>query len=207
MGWELAYITSSIPDEKAKGKTVECSKTLFGLDKRRYTLFDAPGHKNYVPNMIVGACQSDLAVLIISAKQGEYESGFDKEGQTKEHAMLARALGVHSLFCVVTKMDTIDWDLERFKKIKTEVSLFLKNSCGYDNVKFVPIDSLLDINIDNRNYEKVALGTTAKTSSRCSILSRCQRNRRQEHSVFQLATSSRIKDTYMCSGKWNRNPH
>ena len=153
-GWELAFITSAIPDEKAKGKTVECSKTLFGLDKRRYTLFDAPGHKNYVPNMIVGACQSDLAVLIISAKMGEYESGFDKEGQTKEHAMLARALGVHSIFCVVTKMDTIEWDLERFNKIQSEVSLFLKNSCGYDKVKFIPIDSLLDINIDSRNYEK-----------------------------------------------------
>jgi peptide chain release factor subunit 3 len=153
-GWELAFITSAIPDEKAKGKTVECSKTLFGLEKRRYTLFDAPGHKNYVPNMIVGACQSDLAVLIISAKMGEYESGFDKEGQTKEHAMLARALGVHSIFCVVTKMDTIEWDLERFNKIQSEVSLFLKNSCGYDKVKFIPIDSLLDINIDSRNYEK-----------------------------------------------------
>lgn len=71
-GWDLAFITSAIPDERAKGKTVECSKTLFALDKRRYTLFDAPGHKNYVPNMIIGACQSDLAVLIISAKQGEY---------------------------------------------------------------------------------------------------------------------------------------
>lgn len=103
-GWELAYITDNIPDEKAKGKTVECSKTIFALSKRRFTLFDAPGHRNYVPNMIIGACQADLAVLIISAKAGEYESGFDKDGQTKEHAMLARALGVHTLFCVVTKM-------------------------------------------------------------------------------------------------------
>jgi peptide chain release factor subunit 3 len=151
----LAFITDAIPDEKAKGKTVECSKTLFSLELRRYTLFDAPGHKNYVPNMIIGACQSDMAVLIVSAKMGEYEAGFDKDGQTKEHSMLARALGVHTLFCTVTKMDAIDWDEERFNKIKKEVSLYLKNACGYPDVQFIPIDSISDTNIDSRNYQKV----------------------------------------------------
>ena len=70
--------------------------------------------------MIVGACKPDLTVRIISAKMGEYESGFGKEGQTKEHATLARAVGVRSIFCMVTKMDTIEWDLERFNKIQSE---------------------------------------------------------------------------------------
>ncbi len=68
----------------------------------RYTLIDAPGHKNYVPNMIMGACQADVAALIISSKMGEFESGFDKGGQTREHAHLAKALGVEKLICVVT---------------------------------------------------------------------------------------------------------
>lgn len=105
--------------------------------------------------MILGACQADLAVLIVSAKEGEYESGFDKEGQTKEHAMLARALGVTSLFCAVTKMECVDWSEERFNKIKSEVSLFLKNACGYNDVKFVPIDSIVGTNIDVRDSESV----------------------------------------------------
>ena len=82
-GWELAFITDNIQQEKDKGKTIECSKTVFGLPNRRFTLFDAPGHANYVPNMIMGACQADMALLIISSKDGEFESGFDKEGQTK----------------------------------------------------------------------------------------------------------------------------
>lgn len=82
---------------------------MFNLPNRRYTLFDAPGHKNYVPNMMMGACQADIAVLIISAKEGEFESGFEKEGQTKEHAMLATALGVQNMIAVVTKMSTVEW--------------------------------------------------------------------------------------------------
>jgi len=89
-------------DERSKGKTVECGKANFNLKKKRYTLIDAPGHKNYVPNMIMGACQADVAALIISSKMGEFESGFDKGGQTREHAHLAKALGVEKLICVVT---------------------------------------------------------------------------------------------------------
>lgn len=67
-------------DERAKGKTVETGKAFFELNNRRFTLLDAPGHKNYVPNMIAGACQSDMACLIISSKPGEFESGFEKGG-------------------------------------------------------------------------------------------------------------------------------
>lgn len=67
-------------DERSKGKTVETGKAFFELNDRRFTLLDAPGHKNYVPNMISGACQSDMACLIISSKPGEFESGFEKGG-------------------------------------------------------------------------------------------------------------------------------
>ncbi len=66
--WYLAYIMDISDSEKAKGKTVECGKAIFSTEKRRVTLFDAPGHKNYVPNMIMGACQADIAILVISAK-------------------------------------------------------------------------------------------------------------------------------------------
>ncbi len=92
--------------------------------------------------MIMGACQADIAVLIISAKEGEYESGFEKEGQTKEHAMLAKALGVIELIVVVTKMGTTAWNEKRYNQIRDEVSPYLKNACGFNNVVFIPIESL-----------------------------------------------------------------
>jgi peptide chain release factor subunit 3 len=73
-------------EEKAKGKTVEVGRATFDTPKKRITIFDAPGHKNYVPNMIMGAALADYACLVISAKRGEFESGFDLDGQTREHA-------------------------------------------------------------------------------------------------------------------------
>ena len=92
--------------EREKGKTVEVGKAFFNTDVKRYTILDAPGHKNYVPNMIMGASQADVGVLVISARKGEFETGFDRGGQTREHAMLAKTLGVSYLVVVVNKMST-----------------------------------------------------------------------------------------------------
>jgi peptide chain release factor subunit 3 len=92
--WWLAYVMDINEEEKAKGKTVEVGRASFDLPTKRYTIFDAPGHKNYVPNMIQGAALADFACLVISAKKGEFESGFDADGQTREHAQLAKSLGV-----------------------------------------------------------------------------------------------------------------
>ena len=87
-----------------QGKTVEVGRAHFTTAKKRYTLLDAPGHKNYVPNMIGGASQADVGVLVISARKGEFETGFDRGGQTREHAMLAKTLGLHKLIILVNKM-------------------------------------------------------------------------------------------------------
>lgn len=148
--WEDAAISDIIPEERVDGKTREYAKLNFSLEKKRFTLFDAPGHKNYVPNMIMGACQADIAVLVISAKEGEFESGFEKEGQTKEHAMLAKALGVIELIVVVSKLGTVNWEQSRFDHIKTQVEPFLENNCGFHNVTFIPIDSIQNKNIHSK---------------------------------------------------------
>jgi len=84
--WWLAYVMDVSDEEKAKGKTVEVGRAQFDTPKKKYTIFDAPGHKNYVPNMIMGAALADVAGLVISARKGEFESGFEKDGQTREHA-------------------------------------------------------------------------------------------------------------------------
>lgn len=83
--WWLAYVMDENEEEKAKGKTVEIGRANFDTPHKRWTIFDAPGHKNYVPNMIMGAALADYGALVISAKKGEFEAGFEAEGQTREH--------------------------------------------------------------------------------------------------------------------------
>lgn len=78
--WYLAYIMDQGAEERAKGKTVEVGKAFFQTKNKRFTIIDAPGHKNYVPNMIQGTSQADIGALVISAKEGEFESGFEKGG-------------------------------------------------------------------------------------------------------------------------------
>mmetsp|Transcript_70736 Transcript_70736/g.205078 ORF Transcript_70736/g.205078 Transcript_70736/m.205078 type:complete len:387 (+) Transcript_70736:1-1161(+) len=138
-------------EERAKGKTVEVGKAHFETETKRYTILDAPGHKNYVPNMIQGASQADIGVLVISARKGEFETGFDRGGQTREHAMLAKTLGVSHLVVVINKMDepTVKWSKTRFDECVTKLRPFLK-SCGFTiktEVKFIPISGLNGWNV------------------------------------------------------------
>jgi len=119
----------------------------------RYTILDAPGHKNYVPNMISGASQADVAVLVISARRGEFETGFEKGGQTREHALLAKTLGTRYLLVVINKMDdhTVNWDVDRYEECVGKLKPYLK-SCGYAikrDVRFIPISALTGANIQN----------------------------------------------------------
>ena len=100
--------------------------------------------------MIMGACQADIAVLIISAKEGEFEAGFEKDGQTKEHAMLAKALGVSGFIVAITKMGTQDWSQQRFQAIKDQLVPFLEISCGFRDVTFIPLDSINNVNVHKR---------------------------------------------------------
>lgn len=83
--WWLAYVMDSSDEEKAKGKTVEMGRAVIDTPTKMYTIFDAPGHKNYVPNMIMGATLADFGGLVISARRGEFEAGFEQDGQTREH--------------------------------------------------------------------------------------------------------------------------
>lgn len=107
--WWLAYVMDVSDEEKAKGKTVEVGRANFDTKTKKYTIFDAPGHKNYVPNMIMGAACADIGGLVISARRGEFESGFEKDGQTREHVQLAKSLGIKKLIVIVNKMDDCKW--------------------------------------------------------------------------------------------------
>ncbi|KAI9826590.1 MAG: translation termination factor GTPase eRF3 [Thelocarpon impressellum] len=158
--WYLSWALDLTKEERAKGKTVEVGRGFFETDKRRYTILDAPGHKTFVPNMIGGASQADVGILVISARKGEYETGFEKGGQTREHAMLAKTQGVNKLVVVVNKMDdpTVEWSKERYDECTTKLKSFLKGT-GYDpktDLTFMPISAQTTIGIRDRVPKSLA---------------------------------------------------
>jgi peptide chain release factor subunit 3 len=137
--WYLSWALDLTKEERSKGKTVEVGRGFFETEKRRYSILDAPGHKTFVPNMIGGASQADVGVLVISARKGEYETGFEKGGQTREHAVLAKTQGVNKLIVVVNKMDdpTVDWSEARYKECTTKLTAFLRVCSGsYENINY-----------------------------------------------------------------------
>lgn len=149
--WYLSWALDQTKEERAKGKTVEVGRGFFETEKRRYSILDAPGHKNFVPNMVSGASQADVGVLVISARKGEYETGFEKGGQTREHAVLAKTQGVNKLVVVVNKMDdpTVNWSEDRYKECTTKLTTFLKG-LGYNpktDLTFMPISAQTTIGI------------------------------------------------------------
>jgi peptide chain release factor subunit 3 len=157
--WYMAYIMDTNEEERAKGKTVEVGRASFQTPKKRYTILDAPGHKSFVPNMISGATQADIGVLVVSARKGEFETGFERGGQTREHAQLAKTLGVTKLIVVVNKMDDPSaveasgaWSKARYDEIETKITPFLR-VCGYNpkrDLVFMPISGLFGANMKER---------------------------------------------------------
>jgi len=126
---------------------------------RRYTILDAPGHKTYVPSMISGAAQADVAVLVISARKGEFETGFEKGGQTREHIMLVKTAGVVKLLVVVNKMDdpTVQWEKSRFDEIRDKITPFIK-AAGFNaknDVSFLPVSAYTGANLKDPVDKKV----------------------------------------------------
>ncbi|KAF1808012.1 eukaryotic peptide chain release factor GTP-binding subunit [Eremomyces bilateralis CBS 781.70] len=153
--WYLSWALDLTKEERLKGKTVEVGRGFFETDRRRYSILDAPGHKTFVPNMIGGASQADVGVLVISARKGEYETGFEKGGQTREHAMLAKTQGVNKLIVVVNKMDdiTVEWSEERYKNIQSKLTPFLKG-VGYNpkdaDLIFMPVSAQTGLGVKQR---------------------------------------------------------
>ncbi|CAD6563549.1 MAG: translation termination factor GTPase eRF3 [Alectoria sarmentosa] len=152
--WYLSWALDLTKEERSKGKTVEVGRGFFETEKRRYTILDAPGHKTFVPNMIAGASQADVGILVISARKGEYETGFEKGGQTREHAILAKTQGVNKLIVVVNKMDdiTVEWSQERYKECTEKLLNFLSRQVGYgkSDITFMPISAQTTVGIKTR---------------------------------------------------------
>ncbi|XP_065899361.1 eukaryotic peptide chain release factor GTP-binding subunit ERF3A-like [Dysidea avara] len=149
--WYLAWALDTNLEERAKGKTVETGRAFFETEKKRFTILDAPGHAGFVPNMISGAAQGDIGILVISARKGEFETGFERRGQTREHAMLVKIAGVKHLVVLINKMDdpTVKWSEERYEECKTKLTPFLK-TVGFNpktDIYFIPVSGLSGTNL------------------------------------------------------------
>lgn len=112
------------------------------------TLLDAPGHRDFIPNMICGANQADCAILVVDATRGEFETGFEQGGQTREHALLVRSLGVSQICVAVNKLDNESWSQERFNEIVVKLKVFLKQAGFKDSdVSYIPCSGLTGENL------------------------------------------------------------
>lgn len=142
----FAWVMDQGTEERERGVTIDIAANKFETDKTSFTILDAPGHQDFVPNMIAGTSQADFAVLVIDASPGNFESGL--RGQTREHALLAKSIGVQRLIVAVNKMDTVGWSQPRFEDIKTQMSAFLKAAhFSPSSTAFIPCSGLSGENV------------------------------------------------------------
>jgi len=140
--FKYAWVLDKLKAERERGITIDIQLMNFTTKKYYVTIIDAPGHRDFIKNMITGTSQADCAVLIIASSTGEFEAGISKNGQTREHALLAYTLGVKQMIVGVNKIDNTEppYSENRFKEIKKEVESYVKK-VGYNPkaVAFVPI--------------------------------------------------------------------
>merc|ERR1712038_265249 len=140
--FKYAWVLDKLKAERERGITIDIALWKFETDKYYVTIIDAPGHRDFIKNMITGTSQADCAVLIVASSTGEFEAGISKNGQTREHALLAYTLGVKQMIVGINKIDNTEppYSETRFNEIKKEVESYVKK-VGYNpkTVAFVPI--------------------------------------------------------------------
>ncbi|KAG2803370.1 HBS1-like protein [Phytophthora cactorum] len=144
-----AWVMDADEEERSRGVTMDVGTSHFETETKHVTLLDAPGHRDFIPKMIAGAAQADVAVLVVPAVTGEFEAAFENSGQTKEHTLLVRSLGVAQMVVAVNKMDMVNWDKERFDNIVQSLSTFLQGA-GFrpKNLRFVPLSGMTGANLE-----------------------------------------------------------
>jgi elongation factor 1-alpha len=152
--FKYAWVLDKLKAERERGITIDIALWKFETKKYYFTIIDAPGHRDFIKNMITGTSQADCAILMIAGAQGEFEAGYAKNGQTREHALLAYTLGVKEMIVCINKMDdkTVNYVEARYTEIKDELSKFL-TKCGYKtkDMDFVPISGWVGDNMIERS--------------------------------------------------------
>src|SRR3989339_1994160 len=137
----FAYVMDNLKEERERGVTIDVAYKKFEGKKNSFTIIDAPGHKDFVKNMITGTSQADAAVLVIAAKEGI-------QPQTKEHAFLAQVMGLKQLIVALNKMDEVNYDQGRYNQLKTEIEKLL-TGVGYkpEQFKIIPVSAWIGDNV------------------------------------------------------------
>jgi len=140
--FKYAWVLDKLKAERERGITIDIALWKFESSNRIFTIIDAPGHRDFIKNMITGTSQADAAILMIASDVGGFEAGFSKDGQTREHALLAKTMGVSQMIVCMNKMDdtSVKYSQARYDEIKSELSLYLQK-VGYNPAKmeFIPI--------------------------------------------------------------------
>lgn len=152
--FKYAWVMDKLKEERERGLTIDLSFYRFETKRYEYTLIDAPGHRDFIKNMITGASEADVAILVVSARTGEFEAGISPGGQTREHASLLKILGVDQVVVTINKMDdpSVNWSKERYEEIKNEVSRLLKQ-LGFrvNKIRFIPVSAWTGDNVTKRS--------------------------------------------------------
>ncbi len=143
--FKFAFLMDRMKEERERGVTIDVMHQRFDTNKYYYTIIDAPGHRDFVKNMITGASQADVAILVVGAKDGVMP-------QTKEHVFLARTMGIKNMIVAINKMDEVNYDQKRFEEVKKDVENLLK-TVGYDTSKipFIPISAWYGDNVAKKS--------------------------------------------------------
>lgn len=158
----FAWVLDQTSEERLRGVTMDIATNRFETEKTKFTILDAPGHRDFIPNMIAGASQADFAVLVIDGSPNAFESGL--RGQTKEHALLVRSMGVQRIVVVINKLDAVKWSQDRFEEVHLQTVAFLM-AAGFQlqNLTFVPCSGLTGDNIVRRAEDQHAEWYTGST--------------------------------------------
>ena len=152
--FKFAWILDKMKEERERGITIDLTFMKFETKKYVFTIIDAPGHRDFIKNMITGASQADAAILVVSARKGEFEAGMSQEGQTREHLLLARTMGIEQIIVAVNKMDApdVNYSKERYEQIVSILKKFMKG-LGYnpDQVPFIPVSAWKGDNLIERS--------------------------------------------------------
>lgn len=188
---EFAYILDHLEEERQQGITIETTQVFFKTPKREYVIIDAPGHVEFVKNMITGASQAEAAVLIIDVKEGIRE-------QTKRHAYILSLLGISQVIVAINKMDLVDYIQVAFDRVKQEITNFL-SSLNISPLLFIPISAMKGENIAQRSKNMPWFKEATLLEALDSLKSK--KSAQDKALIFPVQDIYLIKDKRIISGR------
>ena len=191
----LAWTMDARSDEREHGVTIDYATQHFSTEKTDFTILDSPGHQDFIKNMIAGTSQADFAVLVVDASTDAFEAGL--RGQTREHAMLARSMGISKMVVAVNKMDAASWSKDRFDEVVAQLQGFF-TAAGFNkkNIAFVPCAGLTGDNVaKGLSGERKKHAAWYDGLTLVQVLEQCEPRQRRIRDPLRITLSDRFVNT------------